>query len=160
MAMSKSLDLDLKRLQGRAFDRVEWAEEVLRHYHSVTPNLKDAAVQQLQGLYGWIFVPTTLWPFNVQDILEDCLAILEKGRGLSSRHRLLIEMMPEPPDESVCAAVIDHEWHVHKGDYEYLVNTQAKYSQNELAIKSDPQLRQQWKRIKAAFNIQDYSTLR
>ena len=30
-------------------------------------------------------------------------------------------------------------------------------SQNELAIKTDPELRRQWARIKAAFNVQAYS---
>jgi len=30
-----------------------------------------------------MFVPPTLWPFNVQDVLEDCLAVLEKGKHLT-----------------------------------------------------------------------------
>jgi hypothetical protein len=88
-----------------------------------------------------MFVPPTLWPFNVQDVLADCLAVLEKGKRLNVRHRLLIELLPEPPDETICAAVAGHELHVQKGAYENLVKTQAKYSQNELAIKTDLQLR-------------------
>jgi hypothetical protein len=72
------------------------------------------------------------------------------------RHRLLIDLLPEPPDETICAAVAGHELHVQKGTYENLVKTQAKYSQNELAISTDPQLRRQWARIKAAFNVQAY----
>jgi hypothetical protein len=103
-----------------------------------------------------MFVPPTLWPFNVQDVLEDCLATLATGKRLNSRHRLIIEMLPEPPDETVCAAVADHELHVQKGIYENLVKTQAKYTQNEIAIRSDPQLRRQWARIKAAFDVQAY----
>src|ERR1017187_2940926 len=103
-----------------------------------------------------MLVPTTLWPFNVQDVLEDCLAALEKGKCLNSQHRLLIELLPEPPDETICAAVADHELHVQKGAYENLVKTQAKYAQNELTINTDPQLRRQWACIKAAFNVQAY----
>jgi hypothetical protein len=154
--MTKALDLDLEKLKARAFDRVEWAYGILRRYHATTSNLDDVAVQQLRVLYDWMFVPPTLWPFNVQDVLEDCLAALEKGKRLNSRHRLIIEMLPEPPDEIVCAAVGDHELHVQKGTYENLVKTQAKYSQNELAIRTDPQLRRQWARIKAEFNVQAY----
>ena len=154
--MTTSLDLDLKRLKARAFDRADWAEEVLRRYHAATLKLGDVAVQQLRGLYNWMFVPTPLWPFNVQDVLADCLAALEKGKRLNSRHRLLIDLLPEPPDETICAAVADHELHVQKGTYENLVKTQAKYAQNELAIRTDPQLRRQWARIKAAFNVQAY----
>jgi hypothetical protein len=89
-------------------------------------------------------------------VLADCLAALEKGKGLSSRHRLLIDLLPEPPDETICDAVADHEHHVQKGTYENLVKTQAKYAQNELAISTDPELRRQWARIKGAFKVQAY----
>jgi hypothetical protein len=155
--MTKALDRDLKKLQARAFDRAEWADEVLRRYHAAILNLDDAVVQQLRGLYDWMFVPPTLWPFNLQDVLADCLSFLEKGKRLNTRHRLLIELLPEPPDETICAAVADHELQVQKGTYENLVKTQAKYSQNELSIRTDPRLRHQWARIKAAFDVQAYS---
>jgi hypothetical protein len=154
--MTKALNLDLKKLKVRAYDRAKWAGEVLRRYHAATRNLDGGVDQQLRALYNWMFVPPTLWPFNVQDVLEDCLTALEKGKRLNSRHRLLIELLPEPPDETICAAVASHELRVQKGTYENLVKTQAKYSQNELAIRNDPQLRRQWSRIKAAFNIQAY----
>lgn len=65
-------------------------------------------------------------------------------------------MLPEPPDEAVCAAVADHELHVQTGTYENLVKTPAKYSQNELAIRTEPELQRQWARIKAAFKVQEY----
>jgi hypothetical protein len=154
--MTKALDLDLKKLKARAFDRADWAEGVLRRYHAATLSLDDVVAQQLRALYDWMFVPPTLWPFNVQDVLADCLAALEKGKRPSSRQRLLIELLPEAPDEAICAAVAGHELHVQKGAYENLVKTQAKYSQNELAIRTDPELRRQWARIKAAFNVQAY----
>jgi hypothetical protein len=154
--MRTALDLDLAKLKARAFDRAEWAEDTLRRYHAAAPNLNGAVAQQLRALYNWMFVPPTLWPFNVQDVLEDCVAALEKGKGLNERHRLLIELLPEPPDETICAAVADHERNVQKGTYENVVKTQAKYSQNELAINTDPELRRQWERIKTAFNVQAY----
>ena len=154
--MASPLDLDLQKLQTRAFDRAEWAEEAIRRYHVATSRLSAAKVEPLRGLYAWMFVPTTLWPFNIQDVLEHCLAALEIGKRLGHRHRLLIELLPAPPDDTVCAAVADHELHVQKGTYENLVKTQAKYSQNELAIRSHPDLRRQWARLKAAFNVQSY----
>ena len=154
--MTKALALDLKKLQARAFDRADWAEEVLRRYHEAAPKLGEVAAQALRTLYHWMFVPPTLWPFNIQDVLEDCLAALEKGKRLHSRHRLLIDLLPEPPDETICAAVADHERRVQSGTYENLVKTQAKYAQNELTIRTDPQLRRQWAQIKAAFNVQAY----
>jgi hypothetical protein len=89
-------------------------------------------------------------------VLTGCLTALEKGKCLNSQQRLLIDLLPEPPDGTICTAVADHEMQVQKGTYENLVKTQAKYSQNEFAIRTDPELRRQWKRIKEAFNVQAY----
>lgn len=151
-----AIDCDLKKLNALAFDRAEWAEDVLGQYHALLPKLSRVTAQQLNPLYRWMFVPTTLWPFNIQDLLENCLASLVRGNRLSSRHRLLIELLPEPPNDTICAAVADHEHQVHKGTYENLIHTQAKYEQNELAIRHDPELRRQWSRIKTAFDVPSY----
>ncbi len=112
--MTTALNLDIKKLKARAFDRAEWAEEALQRYHAAIAKLDTALVQPLRGLYQWMFVPTTLWPFNVQDVLEDCLTALENAKRLNSRHRLLIELLPTPPNDAVCAAVADHELNVQK----------------------------------------------
>jgi hypothetical protein len=157
--MSNHLDRDLKKLQARAFDRAEWAEPCLRLYHALAAKRGPALIRPLRKLYDWMFVPWSLWPFNIQDVLEDCLAVLEKGKRLNTRHRLIIELLPEPPDETICAAVTGHELHIQKGNYENLLKTRAKYAQNELAIKNDPELRRQWTGIKAVFDVrvwQDY----
>jgi hypothetical protein len=157
--MTKALALDLEKLQTRAFDRADWAEDCLRRYHAAAAKLDASRLLPLRGLYDWMFVPPTLWPFNIQDVLEDCLTTLAKGKRLNARHRLIIDLLPEPPDETICAVVAEHELHIQKGNYENLVKTQAKYVQNELAIKNDPELRRQWGDIKAAFDaraFQDY----
>jgi hypothetical protein len=67
--MATTLDLDLHKLKPRAYNRAEWAEDVLRRYHAATGSLGGAGAQQLRGLYNWMFVPPTLWPFNIQDVL-------------------------------------------------------------------------------------------
>jgi len=154
--MPSALDQDLEKIQAQAFDRADWAEEAIRRYHALTVRLDGSTVKTLNGLYEWMFVPTTLWPFNIQDVLDDCLEVLEKGKHLSATRRLIIEMLPEPPDETICAAVTGHEFQVQKGTYENLVKTQAKYDQNELAIRNDPDLRRQWESIKAAFDVKTH----
>jgi hypothetical protein len=155
--MTAALATDLKKLQARAYGQADSAAVVLRRYHAATRKLGNGATQPLHGLYRWMFVPITLWPFNIQDVLEDALTALEQGRRLNARHRLLIDLLPEPPDEIVCEAVAAHEHHVQQGAYENQVKTQAKYAQNELAIKADPELRRQWNRLKAAFKVQAYA---
>jgi len=154
--MKSQLALDLKRLKSRAYHIAEWAEEVLRRYHSALPKLKGQSAVHLCALYNWIFVPTTLWPFNVLDVLSDCLETFEIGKRLNHRQRLLIDLLPELPDETVCSVVADHELHVQKGTYENLVKTHAKFSQVELTVSANPQLHGQWARIKAAFDVQAY----
>ena len=154
--MKSQLALDLERLKSRAYHRAEWADGALHRYHAARLKLPGTVEPQLRLLYDWMFVPPTLWPFHVQDVLEDCLATLEKGKRLNARQRLLIDLLPEPPDETICAAVAEHELHVQKGTYENLIKTQAKFSQAELAVSSDLQLQSQWARIKAAFDVQTY----
>src|ERR1700733_12447319 len=110
--MKSQRKLDLKRLESRAYDRAEWAEGALRRYHAARAKWKESIELQLRPLYEWMFVPPTLWPFNVQDVLEDCLSTLEKGKPLNARQRLLIDLLPEPPDEGIRATVAEHEHHV------------------------------------------------
>ena len=154
--MTNILEQDLRKLKTLAFDRAGSAEGVLRHYHALLLNLDQKVVCQLKGLYAWMFVPLTLWPFNIQDALADCLSTLEQGIGLNSRQKLLVEMLPAPPEEKVCVAVMRHEHDVATGVYEKLLKTPAKYAQNELVIKTDPNLQAQWKRIKSEFAVSRY----
>ena len=112
--MITALNRDIEKLKARAFDRAEWAGEALLRYHAAVAKFAASTVQPLQALYQWMLVPPTLWPFNVQDVLEDCLTALEKGKPLNSRHRLLIDLLPEPQGDAVCTAVADHELHVQK----------------------------------------------
>jgi hypothetical protein len=151
-----SLDLDLEKIQSLAYGRADWAEPVICQYHTIAATLDAASIKTIRGLYDWMFVPITLWPFNIQDVLEDCLTVLEKKKRLNARHRLLIELLPEPPDETICAAVSGHEHQVQTGTYENLLKSQAKYDQNETAIRSDPELRRQWSRIKAEFDVKKH----
>jgi hypothetical protein len=97
-----------------------------------------------------------LWPFNLHDVFAGCLEATEAGKQLAPRMWLIIELLPDLPTESVCAAVAEHEIRVQQGVYEDLVATQAKYGQYELAIRHDPQLREQWLRIKGAFPVDAY----
>ncbi len=144
----KAFERDLARLRRLAFHRADWAAEVLRDYHAAEP----ATVAPLQRLYEWLFVPYSLWPFNVQDVLAGCL----KAKRLNPRQRLLIELLPAPPDDSVCACVTEHEQRVRQGLYENILTTPAKYTQNEMVVGGHRELRRQWQQIKSAFDVAAY----
>jgi hypothetical protein len=154
--VTDALAADLKKLEARAFHSAEWAGEVLRRYHALLHKLGDVNAGRVRALYLWMFVPPTLWPFDVNHLLADCLTTLETGKHLNSRQCLLIELLPDPPNENICAAVAEHEHQVQSGSYENLLEIRAKYFQHELAINANPELHRQWKRIKAAFNVKAY----
>lgn len=154
--MPDKLATALKKLRAQAFERSDWAEPAIRRYHEAAKKRGTAAVAPLRGLYDWMFVPISLWPFNVQDLLETCLALVEKGRPPGPRLRLILGLLPAPPDESICAAVTAHELQVQKGSYESQIKTQAKYHQNELIVRNDPELRRQWATIKSTFDVRRY----
>ena len=155
--MKSDLQTDLKKLESLAFDRIDWGAATIRRYHAITPKLDAATIQALRGLYYWIFVPPTLWPFNIQNVLDDCLLALENRKKLNANHRLLIDLLPAPPNDAVCAAAAEHERHVQTGNYEDLLKTQAKYAQHELAIRNDPELKRQWAAIKDSFDHRKYA---
>ena len=154
--MPSSLDQDLKKLHAQAFDLADWTEPSLRRYHAVAAGLEGAPAVMLRKLCDWLLVSFSLWPFNINEVFEACLATVEKRKKLTPQQQLIIELLPEPPEESICAAVTAHELHVQKGSYENLIKTQAKYDQTELAMRHDPELRRQWTKIKAAFKVKTY----
>ena len=150
------LDQDLKKLHAQAFDLADWTEPAIRRYHAVAFELEEPQSVLIRKLCDWLLAPFSLWPFNLHEVFEACLSTLEKRKKMTPQQQLIIELLPEPPDETICAAVTDHEFHVQKGSYENLVKTQIKYDQNEFAIRNDPDLRRQWASIKAAFDVKTF----
>ena len=154
--MPTPLDQDLNKLHAQAFDLADWVEPAIRRYHAVAAGLDGTQAVMIRKLCDWLLAPFSLWPFNLHEVFEACLSTLEKRKKLTPQQQLIIELLPESPSDTVCAAVTEHEFHVQKGSYENLVKTQAKYDQNELAMRNDPELRRQWASIKAAFDVKTY----
>ena len=102
--MPSRLQHDLKRLGELAFHRREWGEYAIVRYHEIRGGKGAAAVQALDVLYRWMFVPITLWPFNVQEIFVSGLARASAGKSPDKEMRLLLEILPtsarSAPDSS------------------------------------------------------------
>ena len=154
--MKSRLALDLARLKSFAYYRAKWAEPALRRYHSIRRTCVLDVESMLRPLYEWMFIPPTLWPFNVQDVLEDCLGAFEKSKRLTARQHLLIDLLPVPPSEDICATVAEHEWKVQSGKYDDLVTTPSKFAQKEASTLANWQLQRDWGRIKTAFKVELY----
>lgn len=153
---SKALDLDLERLESRAYGVADWATDVLRRYHAQVARLPQEDAKALAHLHAWIFVPLTLWPFSITDLLGECLKECEAKSTLNQSFRLVIDLLPAVPDEKVCEAVAEHERHVQRGDYENVVNTQAKFALAEMALRADPAFQSDWRSIRTNFNVETY----
>ena len=155
-SQSKALSSDLKRLKSRAYGVAEWAADILQRYHEQVEILSKEDAHALARLHDWIFVPLTLWPFSITDLLNECLRECETGHTLSQSLRLVTELLPDVPDQKVCEAVAEHERHVQRGNYENVVNTQAKFSLAEMALRAEPGFQNDWQRIKENFDVEPY----
>lgn len=154
--MKGDLGRDLNILESRAFGLADWTENELRRYHRLAGKVRETDVALLRKLRGWLLSPWSLWPCDFQKIMTACLDQIERGRALGSRHRLLLELLPDPSSESICSAVTAHERQMQHGSYEELLRTGVKFAQMNLALESRKELQWQWEKIKVAFNVQTF----
>ncbi len=111
----------------------------LTRWHDLLREQGAAAMAPIRALYKWMFVPVTLWPFSIHDVLDTCLEVIAAGKPLDRQMRVLLEMLPPLPAEEVCAAVGQHEHDVQAGRYESLVTTTTKFDATERALAHEPE---------------------
>ncbi|MBL9179521.1 MAG: hypothetical protein JNM65_15770 [Verrucomicrobiaceae bacterium] len=157
MPLSSSLKHDLACLDTRAYFPRRWSEEVLRSYHRVSRSLKGADGDRLRKLHDWVMAPLTLWPVEMCDALQDALAAWKEAKALTEPQRLLVDLLPEPPDAAACEIVAQHEREVQRGFYEHVTGKSAKYAQMEVELKADPQFHADWERIKTCFKPERFA---
>lgn len=157
MPTVSNLKQDLACLDSRAYCPRRWSEEVLRSYHRVSRSLKGSDGARLRKLHDWVMVPLTLWPVEMCDALREALAAWNEAKALTEPQRLLIDLLPEPPDAAACEIVAQHEREVQRGFYEHVTGTSAKYAQMEAELKADPQFSDHWARIKACFKPERFA---
>lgn len=154
--MASPLQQDLKRLGTLAFHRRGWSEPEIKRYHEIRGEKGEAPLKAIGILYRWMFIPVTLWPFNIHDVFAACLARVSAGKLPDKEMRLLLEVFPAPPSGEVCAVVARHEHDVQRGYYEELVTTTAKFDATEKAAGLDPGLSREWNRIKELWDVGFY----
>ncbi len=151
-----ALARDLAKMRARAYHMGEWTESVVRRYHALVPAGTPTDAAAVRTFHAWLFVPPTLWPFNVLDVLTGCLDVLAAGKRLPARLALLAGLLPPVPNDTVCGAVTAHEHHVQSGTYEHLLRTPEKFQQSEEALRIDPGWQDDWAKIKQAFRVRAY----
>jgi hypothetical protein len=110
----------------------------------------------LEKVYGWAFVPWSLWPVDIRGLGLHVIRCLEEGRELDAGTRLMCALLPEAPSDSVCEPVSEYEHAVKSGNYEELIAAQHKFDLMERDLAKNPELKADWEAIKAEFKVDRY----
>jgi hypothetical protein len=150
------LQSDLKRLGTLAYHRLENSDDLVRLFARFR-RVDYPDFDRLQKLYDWLFVPITLWPFNIEGFLRAALECASAGRRLDKSMALVIDLLSPVPTEKTRRAVSEHEHAVQYGNYEPLIRARYKYDQVEQKLARDPKFQNQWNAIKAQFDMTKFA---
>jgi len=153
---NSSLQVDLKRLGALAYHRFENSEDLVRKFHRFRKSA-DADLDHLLKLSGWLFVPITLWPIDIEGLFRAAIDRASSGKRLDTTMILLIDLLPSTPIEQTQRKVSEHEHAVQQGNYESLIQARHKYDQIESQLADDRAFQAQWNSIKAQFDVRKFA---
>lgn len=152
--VKSTLKSDLRRLAQLAFHRAEWGADLVRRLHRLRAGARRHPDRPaLEAFYPWLLVPLTLWPLHLDGLGRVVADHLESGRRLPAALRLLLELLGPPPDATAVAVTMQHEALVQPGDYGSLIHAQHKFQILERELAHDPRFLDDWRRVKAAFDV-------
>src|SRR6266481_1613041 len=100
----KSLRADLRRVEGMAFARVADCGELVRRFHGLGKAVRGHPdYPLLVKVYGWVFVPWSLWPVDVRGLGLHVVRCVEEGREVDGAARSMGGLLSEAPPEDECA---------------------------------------------------------
>ena len=150
------LNHDLKRLRELAYHRLENSEGLVRSFARFR-RVDHPDFDRLQKVYDWLFVPITLWPFNIEGLFHAALVCASAGKRSDKSVTLVIDLLSPVPTEKTRRAVSEHEHAVQYGNYEPLIRARYKYDQVEQKLARDPEFQNQWHAIKAQFDVTKFA---
>ncbi len=147
--MKRDLGRDLERIRPLAFRRAARSGPLLERFHrnrSKTDTNANAAV--LWQVYDWLCVPFSLWPIDYDGLANHILSEIEAGSVIDADVFKLIRLAGTPPSNDTIAAVAAFEHVVESGNYDHLVKSPEKFTENDMAVTGDAKLLQTWLEIK------------
>lgn len=152
--MAREISQELERLRPLAYHRLEWSGDLVRRFHEMRQAVSVSPDGRLvERVYEWIFVPVTLWPVNMHDLLAQALDRIATKRTLGARMHLLINFLGNRPGEASCSTAARHEHDVRQGQYETFIDAQAKFDETDEELSG---FSAEWDRIKSAFKVDRY----
>jgi hypothetical protein len=107
----------------------------------------------LKKVYGWVFVPMSVWPVDVRGLCLHVLECVKGGRKVDERARLAADYLEDAPSVKECEEIAEYEHGVKAGSYEQLINAQYKFDVMENELREDPEFKGDWERLKAQFPV-------
>lgn len=154
--VKSDLGRDMDELSRLAFRRVEKVGNLLKDLHAVrAANTKHAALPALEIIRRWLLMPFTLWPVDFVGLGRHLVAEIKNNREPQPELLFLIEHVSEMPSLRAQRTIADHEHEVEKGQYEWIIkpNARLKFDAKQAGIRNNSKFRNQWKKLKAMFNI-------
>jgi len=152
-----TLAADLERLEGLAFGKVADRRRLVQEFHAVGEQAREHPdYALLKKVYGWVFVPLSLWPIDIEGLLLQMLQDAAAGRELDEKLRLKCGLLQEPPAADVIRMMSEYERNVTGGSYEMLIAAQHKFDQIEQELRANAELKADWAAIKAQFDVDKY----
>ncbi len=149
---------DIEHIARQAYHRAEWSSCLVRRYHRERASIPGPLARQVDHLYRLFLAPVTLWPFNIQGLLERVLDSIKAHKKFDEATELLFQVLPPIPDEKTVIAVMAHEHDVQKGRYEHLVPASvAKFSASERALSKNKAFQADWKTVMGCFDVSGYA---
>jgi hypothetical protein len=153
----EALQRDLERFREMAFAQVMDCGELIERFHELSKKDREGGdFALLRKLYGWVFVPLSLWPVDLKGLAMHVLERIESGRQVDEKARLMAELLPQAPGEDVCEPIRASEHGVKAGNYEELIEAQYKFDLLEKELAENPEWRADWERIKREFEVDRY----
>jgi hypothetical protein len=153
---SSGLNHDLKRLRELAYHRFESSQDLVLSFDRFR-RVDHPDFDLLQKLYDWLFVPITLWPFNIEGLFRTALDHASRGKRLDKTMVFVIDLLPPVPIERTRCAISEHEHAVQHGNYESLIRAHYKYDQVEHELARDEKFQSDWSAIKAQFDVTNFA---
>jgi hypothetical protein len=157
------LQEDLKRFARMAFVRAADCTEVIRRFHGLGEGARGHPDYGLvEKVYGWVFVPLSVWPVDVRGLCGHLLEVVARGKGKGARARvdegtrLLCSFLPEAPPSTVCEPIAEYEHAVKAGSYESLINAQFKFDTMEEELARNAEFKADWERLKREFRVEEH----
>lgn len=153
----RSLELDTKRLEGRAFNRGKLEGELLARFFEerrwISGHPDEALVWRV---YEWLLVPFSLWPVDFVGLARHLLDALSADKKLDAELRTLLRVIDAPPAKEAGEIMAAFERQIETGEYENLVKCLEKFNEHEARVRSDRVLAAEWREIKERFDVDKY----